>query len=485
MSLGWWLSSWMIMMMAVNSRIVIAVVTYAVAILILLVFAIPRRRLDNDENGKQQQRIKEKETENFPPKIPFIVLGQTPNWNILSQSLEQHRRENRQALMQLSRALQLALQQQQDTAFIRHWRRKIDKLAHIYESDCNILQKYILVPFPFVQVLPSSSAQSTFTTKSTITDRTNKTNSTDTWTVYTKQNYPTTTPHEQKPYDATRQIIAHLVRDWSVHGAPIRKALYSWCVRQVKQYSNHHTHTSILVPGAGLGRLAWDIANAGDYIVVEAMESSIAMAAAAHSIIMAMMHLHLCEKSQHKQPTSSCYTLHPYAADSFSNEIDSEQRYQTVSIPDVENIPDACRFSSNQNRRLSYTIAEFHPDIMIHNHNTYSCVVSCFFIDTATNIYEYLHTIWDVLVDNGIWINVGPLQWHSNSLIPVSVQELRMILQQFHRDGGDDGGTFRILHWSIDQTSIPYRDDRQHQSTSRYDEYYPLRFVVQKKGRRV
>jgi carnosine N-methyltransferase len=39
-------------------------------------------------------------------------------------------------------------------------------------------------------------------------------------------------------------------------------------------------------------------------------------------------------------------------------------------------------------------------------------VATVFFIDTAVNIFSYLETIWNVLVDGGVWINCGPLLWH-------------------------------------------------------------------------
>lgn len=42
-------------------------------------------------------------------------------------------------------------------------------------------------------------------------------------------------------------------------------------------------------------------------------------------------------------------------------------------------------------------------------------IVTCFFIDTAQNIVQYLKIIYKVLKANGIWINVGPTLWHYES----------------------------------------------------------------------
>ena len=43
---------------------------------------------------------------------------------------------------------------------------------------------------------------------------------------------------------------------------------------------------------------------------------------------------------------------------------------------------------------------------------TFSVVVTVFFLDTAANVLKYIETIHHVLEQGGIWINIGPLAWH-------------------------------------------------------------------------
>ena len=43
---------------------------------------------------------------------------------------------------------------------------------------------------------------------------------------------------------------------------------------------------------------------------------------------------------------------------------------------------------------------------------SYDYVVTCFFIDTAKNVFEYIDIIEKVLKKGGIWINFGPLSYH-------------------------------------------------------------------------
>ncbi|KAG0303833.1 hypothetical protein BGZ97_001728, partial [Linnemannia gamsii] len=53
----------------------------------------------------------------------------------------------------------------------------------------------------------------------------------------------------------------------------------------------------------------------------------------------------------------------------------------------------------------------------------WDAVVTCFFIDTAKNIVDYLETIYKILKKGGVWINAGPLLWHfENTPNEISVE---------------------------------------------------------------
>lgn len=39
-------------------------------------------------------------------------------------------------------------------------------------------------------------------------------------------------------------------------------------------------------------------------------------------------------------------------------------------------------------------------------------VLTCFFLDTAKNILNYVHTIANIIPEGGLWANVGPLLYH-------------------------------------------------------------------------
>jgi carnosine N-methyltransferase len=51
-------------------------------------------------------------------------------------------------------------------------------------------------------------------------------------------------------------------------------------------------------------------------------------------------------------------------------------------------------------------------------------VVTCFFIDTASNIVQYVEQIYNLLTPGGVWINHGPLLYHYTDSPDVDSTEL-------------------------------------------------------------
>jgi carnosine N-methyltransferase len=46
------------------------------------------------------------------------------------------------------------------------------------------------------------------------------------------------------------------------------------------------------------------------------------------------------------------------------------------------------------------------------NANVWDGIVTCFFLDTAPVVLDYIDTIYHLLKPGGIWINIGPLLYH-------------------------------------------------------------------------
>ena len=96
---------------------------------------------------------------------------------------------------------------------------------------------------------------------------------------------------------------------------------------------------------------------------------------------------------------------------------------KSVTIPDIQ--PDLGE------RQMAMIAGDF-TEVYADRREEFDCVCSCFFIDTAHNIIEYLRIIHSLLKKNGKWINQGPLLYHfsgSDSLsLELSWEEVKHII---------------------------------------------------------
>ena len=50
------------------------------------------------------------------------------------------------------------------------------------------------------------------------------------------------------------------------------------------------------------------------------------------------------------------------------------------------------------------------------DNNHWDCVATCFFIDCANNVVQFIETIYNILKPGGVWINLGPLLYHFSDM---------------------------------------------------------------------
>ncbi|KAJ2916233.1 hypothetical protein MD484_g4196, partial [Candolleomyces efflorescens] len=83
-----------------------------------------------------------------------------------------------------------------------------------------------------------------------------------------------------------------------------------------------------------------------------------------------------------------------------------------ISIPDVSpsSLPPSSNFSLVAGDFEEIYGVESSPDEP--QSGQWDAVLTCFFIDTAKNIVNYLRIIHQILAPGGVWINLGPLLWH-------------------------------------------------------------------------
>ena len=252
-------------------------------------------------------------------------------------------------------------------------------------------------------------------------------------------------------YASAAMVVAHLVRDWSALGARPRARVHRPVLAAVRALQRKlHRPLSILVPGAGACRLAWELAHLGNR--VEANDASAAMLIAAHSLLHAPSRLAL-------YPRVRCA----------SGAVRRSSCLHANLIPDVIN--SACQAPSSasctvrgRGGALTLQVSSWEeprapppPYASMQGVNaTFDVVVTCYFLDTQSNPAAAVERVRSLLAPGGTWINVGPLLWHEPiaGLLRLTLDELLALLasvgfelrrlRQLRRVPYVDGGMQRL-----------------------------------------
>ncbi|KFZ56194.1 UPF0586 protein C9orf41, partial [Podiceps cristatus] len=226
------------------------------------------------------------------------------------------------------------------------------------------------------------------------------------------------TPASTFDMDKLKSTLKQFVRDWSEEGKPERDSCYQPIISEiVKNFPKERwdfSKVNILVPGAGLGRLAWEIAMLG--YACQGNEWSLFMLFSSNFVLNRCSEINSCK-------------LYPWIHQ-FSNNRRSADQIRPIYFPDVD--PHSLPSGSN----FSMTAGDFQE--IYSECNTWDCIATCFFIDTAHNVIDYIDTIWKILKPGGIWINVGkcPLLYHFENLgnelsIELSYEDIKNVILQY------------------------------------------------------
>ena len=233
----------------------------------------------------------------------------------------------------------------------------------------------------------------------------------------------TTTSKPEKDQRGLRtsvsQALKHLVRDWSSEGIAERNATFPYIFQHLNTYLPPPDNLTaggqykVLVPGAGLGRLAHDISALGPHMQVTTNEYSNFMNMAYRW----SAHVLSDTQSAHSQ------TIHPFI-ETWSHAKDRHEIFRPVFIADREALISHQTTAGSTNQPLLME-GDFTQIFANANHTgQYDAIVTFFFIDTARNLVSYLETIYELLKPGGVWINVGPLLYGSAPWVQLSLDEL-------------------------------------------------------------
>ena len=172
----------------------------------------------------------------------------------------------------------------------------------------------------------------------------------------------------------------------------------------------------VLVPGAGLGRLVFDLCLAG--YQAEGNEISY------HALLASSWVLNHTSRPEE-------WEVFPFAL-GFSNHVSREAQVRGVRVPDVcprlalQGARDGGEGGegggqeAQKSGEMSMTAADFVVLYGDQEHaSLYDAVTTVYFIDTAPNLLRYIETVRHCLMDGGVWVNLGPLLWHFEESGPI------------------------------------------------------------------
>ncbi|KAL4249236.1 Carnosine N-methyltransferase [Abortiporus biennis] len=236
-----------------------------------------------------------------------------------------------------------------------------------------------------------------------------------------------------------RETLKHFVRDWSAEGKVEREVIFQPILDVLRQVPvESRPGMRVLVPGSGLGRLAWEISELGFETV--AIELSYFMTLGLRFLLSPKTTERI---NQHK--------VHPYA-NWFSHTRANSNIFRSVSFPDV--VPrrtDTLHF-------LEGDFLKHDPSHIFSNSGSYDFVVTLFFIDTSLNIISTLEHIHSILRPGGTWINLGPLLWTSGgqTRMELSLEEVFQLVERlgFVLDNGQTSSPSKTRQSTTDSSEV-------------------------------
>lgn len=190
--------------------------------------------------------------------------------------------------------------------------------------------------------------------------------------------------------EKVQSVFKQLMRDWSTLGASERKQCYEPIITEIEanypEDKFNRGEIYVLVPGAGLGRLAFEIASRG--FECQGNEFNMFM------LIVSYYVLNHCKVVDE-------YSIYPWIHN-YCNNIRAEDQMAEARFPDVKPTAPQGNFSMSAGDFLEVYTKEAEWD----------CVATCFFIDCAQNVAEFIDAIYYILKPGGLWINLGPLLYH-------------------------------------------------------------------------
>ncbi|SCM01419.1 N2227-like protein, putative [Plasmodium chabaudi adami] len=213
-----------------------------------------------------------------------------------------------------------------------------------------------------------------------------------------------------------RSTLRQFVRDWSIEGIEERKNAYDPILKSLEKYLpiTDNYIPKILCPGSGLGRLPYEVAKRG--YKSQGNEFSYFMLLSSNFIL----NYYNQKDSLHIQP----YCI---------NTLNRKKRDDHLKII---NLPDVNTYNKDVlNSEFSMCAGEL-VEVYYEEKEQFDGILTCFFLDTAKNIFVYIRTFANILKPNSLWSNIGPLLFHYAEMpnemsIELAWDEIKFIISKW------------------------------------------------------
>ncbi|KAH3680485.1 hypothetical protein WICMUC_000272 [Wickerhamomyces mucosus] len=227
-------------------------------------------------------------------------------------------------------------------------------------------------------------------------------------------------------YDKVKKLLKQIYREWSEETKIERDQSFVKIIDYLEnKYPQIESRQSIkiLIPGAGLGRLNFELVSRGFW--TQGNEYSYHMLLVSSFIL-------------NHSFVANQYQIYPFIHD-FSNQLKRNYQTRPIYIPDIHQQTELTNFQQNHptidvinlmsmasgsfidlygpNDGTISISPHYSKDLTAiqfrdENKENFDFIITNFFIDTSSNIIEYLKAINHSLKQTGDWINFGPLLWH-------------------------------------------------------------------------
>lgn len=237
-------------------------------------------------------------------------------------------------------------------------------------------------------------------------------------------------PAAYSDYDKVRSTLLQFAREWSDEGIGEREQTFGRLLDKVCDLygEENRDKVKVLVPGCGLGRLVYEFVKRGFWTQGNEVSYHMLLALGfvlnhtlvphSHTIFPYIHRLsHLARRLYQVRPVQmpdesgmSIFSGNP-EEDAQVGELMSMAAGSFVDLYGPPGLAESETYS------LDATASQFRSE----NANRFDVVATCFFVDTASNIIDYLKSIHHCLKDDGVWVNIGPLHWHFEGDLSTSV----------------------------------------------------------------